>query len=210
MFLKSLKNNKGFTLVEIMVAAGILGGLAIVMFQISKDQAGTMLKSKVNTDVGQFKSEVIQLFGVPTNCNANVATLNVGTNTPITAINVCAIRASAGCMAATAGSRAVRFPVYTPATGTEVWPQTSTRISDRVRVKSISAVLTGATGVALSTAKFTITLETKPALPRTTNAGTSAQVVVLKDEIVEVNVPVVMSGSTVLGCPKSWNSTVPY
>jgi hypothetical protein len=104
-------------------------------------------------------------------------------------------------------NRAVRFPVVA---SSAAFNPAVTRISDRVRVKSITADLTGATGIALSTAKFTITLETKPSLPRTIDAGTGSQVVVTKDEIVVVTVPVVMNGTTVLGCPKSWNSTVPY
>ncbi len=43
-------NNSGFGLVEVMVAAGILGALAVVLMNLNKQSATTLVKSKVDQE----------------------------------------------------------------------------------------------------------------------------------------------------------------
>ncbi|MBY0414955.1 MAG: hypothetical protein K2Q18_12365 [Bdellovibrionales bacterium] len=192
MFFFRQSNNKGLSLVEIMVAVAALGGLSVVMLQITKDQAGQTVKSKVVADIAQFKSQLQSTLLSPAHCQANFFGKTTAT-TSLTEISECSITTTGACRGT--GVANSKFPVYTTN-----WTQTNTKISDRVRISAIGVAIQGVTATAVSTAKLTITLQTKPEAGKNT----------VKNETVQVAVPVIMTGNNVIGCPLSWNTTNVY
>jgi prepilin-type N-terminal cleavage/methylation domain-containing protein len=186
------KNQKGFTLVEVLIAAGILGGVALVMLQLTKDQSTQSAKNKFNVDLAQFKTEVQTILQSPAHCQANFYNKTSGTSNP-TSIYSCNTTTAGACRP---GVPVSKFPVYTTD-----WNPTSTKISDRIRISGISMTISPAvTGTALSSATVVVSLQTRPNLSQTVSTN----------ESVSISVPVVMTASTVIGCPKSFNSTLTY
>ena len=86
--LKYIRNNKGFTLVEVMIAAAAMGGLAVVLVQMAKTQSQQSAKSKISLDLAQMKSEIQTYFSNPAHCNANFYRKSQGALT-ITQIKKC-------------------------------------------------------------------------------------------------------------------------
>jgi hypothetical protein len=183
-----------------MIAAGILGGIAVVMLQITKDQASQSVKSKVSNDLAQFKSRLLALILNPANCNANFAGLAASTTHTPSQIYSCTL-AGAHCQAGPGSANTgITYPV-----DTADWVSNNTKISDRIRVEGISIAVSSTTATrAISNAKVTITLNTRPDMMKN-------GVQTYKTETINIDVPVVLQGSgTIQGCPKAWNSTVIY
>jgi prepilin-type N-terminal cleavage/methylation domain-containing protein len=187
---KSL-NNKGFTLPEVLIAAAIMGGIALVSTQLMQDQANQVIKSKLTSDLAQFRTEVQTLLQNPSHCQANFYNRTAGTSNP-TSITTCSITTAGACRGS--GAANSKFPVHTAS-----WLQTNTRISERLRVSALSLTIPSVTGVAIGNADLTITVQSRPNM-------TAA----VKTETVFISVPVIISGSTVIGCPRSFNSTIAY
>lgn len=181
---------RGFTLPEVLIASAMLGGIALVMTQLMKDQATQTVKTKLTSDLAQFRTEVQTLLQNPSHCQANFFN-KTGTSAP-TSITLCNTTTAGACR--TTGSPTSRFPVHTAD-----WVPANTRISDRLRVSALSLTVPTVTGVAIGNADLTVTVQSKP------NLNT-----VVKSETVFVSVPVIMNGATVIGCPRSFNSTIPY
>ncbi|MBC7712360.1 MAG: prepilin-type N-terminal cleavage/methylation domain-containing protein [Rhizobacter sp.] len=197
------KSNKGFTLVEILIAVGLMSGIALVMMQITKDQANQMVKNQVFGDIASFKTEVSSIFTNPAHCNANFIGLTAGTSHPAI-LKSCDTTIPNNTCFLIANTRINRFPVVTAA-----WGQSTTKIADKIRMKDVKFVIspTTASVTALSSVAVEIDLESKPALPVYVGGVPTYQI---KQDVITFTVPVVMNGSNVLGCPKTWNSTVPF
>lgn len=63
-----MKNNKGFTLVEIMIAAAMLAGLAVVGMQLTKSTAKSSSKMNFDTDVTLTTNEINAILSDPQKC----------------------------------------------------------------------------------------------------------------------------------------------
>lgn len=61
-------NNSGFTLVEIMIAAAALGGLAVVGMQMTKTQTKSVLKSSFDSEMNLINNEIVAILSDPTKC----------------------------------------------------------------------------------------------------------------------------------------------
>ncbi len=191
-FLKyRLLGKGGFTLPEVLIAAAMLGGIALVMTQLMKDQANQTVKSKLTSDLAQFRTEVQTLLQNPSHCQANFYNKTAGTSAP-TSITLCNTTVAGACRGV--GAATTRFPVYTTD-----WNPTNTRVSDRLRVSALSLTVPSVTGVSIGNADLRITVQSRPDLNS-----------VVKSESVFISVPVIINGSTVIGCPRSFGSTIPY
>jgi hypothetical protein len=64
----SIKNQKGFSLISIVVAAALLGGLSMVMMQMGKQSTKSVAKMNFDTEVSQITNEINAILSDPTSC----------------------------------------------------------------------------------------------------------------------------------------------
>ena len=67
-----MKNNKGFGLLEVMIAAGIAGGLMLVLMQLNKNTAQTQSDAYNNADYIELKSQVDNMLMNSFDCTASL------------------------------------------------------------------------------------------------------------------------------------------
>jgi hypothetical protein len=67
-----MKNNKGFGLLEVMIAAGIAGGLIMVLMQLNKNTAQTQSDAYNNADYIELKTQVDNMLMNPFDCTASL------------------------------------------------------------------------------------------------------------------------------------------
>lgn len=188
------KNNKGFTLPEVLIAALIMGGIAVGLAFLMKQQTQQTVKSKTDADIIQLRSEILSTLTSPNGCNANFYGFGPGP-TAVLNFKVCGVAAVGSCRPG--GTN--KIPVVTTS-----WSPTTTKISDRVRITALSitvqsATPAGAIPAVLTTGTLTATVESR---------GSIATGAPSKTENLIFQVPVVFNGATVTGCPKSWNTTL--
>jgi prepilin-type N-terminal cleavage/methylation domain-containing protein len=68
------KNNRGFTLVEILIAAAMMGGLSLVLMQMNKTTVKSTAKSQFDTDVLLTTNEINGILSNPVQCLATFKT----------------------------------------------------------------------------------------------------------------------------------------
>lgn len=190
-------------MVEVLIAAGILGGLGVVMFQITKDQASQSVRSKVVADVAQFKSQLQAMLLSPVHCNANFATRATGT-AAATSFYKCntTVRGPLVCKTAIGSGSTAIYPVF--AAASTDWDATHTQITDRIRVRAINITINSVVAIGISNAQVVVQLDTRP------DVSKNSAVPLIKTETLKIDVPVVMNAGTVIGCPMTWNTTVVY
>lgn len=192
-----LKNSRGFSLAEVMIASLILGGIAVAMMALMRQQSNSSIEGKVQADLAQAKAEIISLLTVPSHCNANFY------NRTISGFTMTSIRSCTSGTCSTTGSGAIKIPTVSDAGSPESW--TGTGISDRVKLVSITPTIAPVTIVAPATrALTTVTLDL---VFRHKQTGTRNPKSL---PAMKLNTVVVSDGTTILGCPKTWNSTVVY
>lgn len=72
-------NNTGFGLVEVIVAAGILAALGVVLMNLNKQSATTLVKSKVDQESLLVINEMVSILSDPVNCMASLGGRNAET-----------------------------------------------------------------------------------------------------------------------------------
>lgn len=219
---------------EVLIAAAIMGGVAVVLLQIMKDQAKSKAKSDIELAIGQAQTEIVNLINTPAHCNANFATLatiapppaplpnplpSLPTISPAVApaLKTCLNpNVSGACRTGATGATTVsKFPVYHTSWGANQWEPSMTKISGRVRITSLRyEVYTGptmtpppATGTgtgygSLQNLKLHVTYEI--------NNENLKEIATTRSITKVYNTSVIVNGSSVVGCPRSINSTVPY
>lgn len=178
-----------------MIAAGILGGLGLVFMQLAKEQSKQTVQSKIDSDFAQAKQDIASILSNPANCNANFFGKLGTANQDVAGIFTCNAMTPGSCRP---GAPVAKYPERT---GTN-WAGTG--ISDRVRVSTVTVSVLDIDPVApatlaLTTASLTVTMETK-----------AFNQVVKAEKALTFSTPVVYNGTSVVGCPKVWNSTVIY
>jgi prepilin-type N-terminal cleavage/methylation domain-containing protein len=73
-------SNKGFTLVEVMITAAILGGLGLVMMNLTKQSAKSSSKLQFDTDATLTTNEVNAMLSDPVKCLATFGVTGTPTN----------------------------------------------------------------------------------------------------------------------------------
>jgi archaellum component FlaG (FlaF/FlaG flagellin family) len=68
----SVKNQNGFSLISVVVAAALLGGLSMVMMQMGKQSTKTTAKMNFDTEVNQITNEINGILSDPTSCTQTV------------------------------------------------------------------------------------------------------------------------------------------
>ncbi len=155
-----------------------------------KDTSKDTIKSKVDSEAVQLKSELQGFLASPGNCNANYYNKG-GTTTVLTDLYRCN---TGTCK----GSGTVAVAKYKPNTTNYTGTYT-----DRVRIRSLSVTIDniappgGNAPLILSNAALTVTID-KKYLTKTEQSS-----------FIIYNT-VVYNGSTVTGCPASFNSTTVY
>lgn len=66
-------NQKGFSLVEILMAAGIVGGIALTVAKLSQDSARVTKTTEANNEINNFMSDVSYILSDKASCEATVA-----------------------------------------------------------------------------------------------------------------------------------------
>lgn len=192
--LRSHKNREGFSLPEVMIAVAILGGIALVMMQMTKEQTKQQVQSRIDADLAQAKQEIASLMANPAHCNANFYN-KTGTSSPV-AIYTCSTTNAASCRGG-GGVLVSKFPKLTGAT----W--TGGGVSDHHRVRVSNITLTIADLNPAPPATLVITTASLQVQFQTKNLTTTRF-----EKPITFSTPVVYNGSIVVGCPKTWNSTV--
>jgi prepilin-type N-terminal cleavage/methylation domain-containing protein len=73
-FLKNLKTKKGFSLIEISIAAAIAAGLSLYMARMSQNMSAVTKRLESKVDEVQFLSNMHQLFSNPASCTRTMGT----------------------------------------------------------------------------------------------------------------------------------------
>lgn len=192
-----------------MIAALIMGGVGIALMQLGKQQSKTTVRSKINSDLAQAKSEILNLLTSPANCNANFYGLSAGTSS-FTEIYACNSSPTQFCLNTGATNKTVKFKVISDGSWPVPNPPTTVTISSKVKITSLSRTITAVNTYppyapnALTTARVDVEFTSMPMEDRT--AATDKLIV----EKMTFNSSVIYNGSTVIGCPRSWNSTTVY
>ncbi len=185
-----LGKEQGFTLVEILIALGLLGIIGLIASQITLDSSKVLKSAKTVEDVSQVHVEIHSMLANPAHCNANFYNRPTGTQT-ITSPGGFRRCQSGNCR--TTGTAVVHYPVVTTS-----WQQNVTKISDTIRLRALSyQVSNSAVGTRLLTLQLSVTLERKE---KNLSSG--------KSKVEVFSVPVIVNGSTIVGCPTKWMSTV--
>ena len=76
MNIMKIKNESGFTLVEVMVAVGLLGGLAVAGMSLFKNQNKAQKNVEKNYEVTTIANEIRNVLSTPANCLASLNGVN--------------------------------------------------------------------------------------------------------------------------------------
>jgi archaellum component FlaG (FlaF/FlaG flagellin family) len=68
-----MQNANGFSLISILVAASLLGGLSMVVMEIGKQSTKSTAKMNFDTEVSQITNEINGILSDPTSCKNTVA-----------------------------------------------------------------------------------------------------------------------------------------
>jgi prepilin-type N-terminal cleavage/methylation domain-containing protein len=207
---RHLLKQRGFTLVEAMVTAAILGGLALVLVQLSKQQTEQTVASNISNDMSMMKTQIQSYLLAPSHCNANfygvTQTSSAAPYQPAEGINTCGSTTDS-CRGSAAVQKGTIKKYTDDATQTNNWATTPG--SKRVRVSGVDlwvdrlVIPSGSTAI-VSTGYMKVTFQSKLYKPNSTWSNG------VKVDSALYKTPVIWNGSQVTGCPKSWNSTVPY
>ena len=194
------KKNKGFTLVEVLVASSILGIIALAMMQITKQQTDQQVQSKISSELTQMKTEIQTYLTSPAHCNANFYGKTSAASTPA-AIYKCTVFTAGAChVTPGTGSSVAQLSVDNAAAWTS---------PNRVRIFSLAMSVTSLTPTAPATQILTIGSITVVFESRTSKLKPD-NTYILTRETFTFKAPVVFNGTSVTGCPQSWNSTSPF
>ncbi|WP_419172566.1 type II secretion system protein [Halobacteriovorax sp.] len=75
--------NRGFTLVEIMVAAGLIGILALALMRMTSTSMKTMKTASSTSEINQIVGEMRSMLATPTACENSFQGLNANDSGPI-------------------------------------------------------------------------------------------------------------------------------
>lgn len=75
-----VKNNRGFSLVEIMIVAAMLGGLSLVVMNLTKQSTKSSVKFQFDTEINLITNEINAILSDPTKCSATFASTAAPSN----------------------------------------------------------------------------------------------------------------------------------
>ena len=78
MIKKIIKNKTGFTLIGVMVASGILGGLALGIMRFMETSSKSVKTIEANSELNLMHDQVLLFLKNPINCNATFRTRKFG------------------------------------------------------------------------------------------------------------------------------------
>lgn len=177
-------NQSGFSLVEILVGVAMLGGLSLAVINMTKQQAKLSTKSTIDGDVSEISARILNALNSPTYCETNFRTKPTGTNQPLTTL-------------------AVIGKVISSQTSGSAWVAGSAgNITDRLRMNtatySVGDITPAVPGQrSLAALALTVQFETTALENARKNITKTFSATVLVD-----------GTTTIIGCPKSWNSTL--
>ena len=201
-----------------LIAAGIMGGLAVAVMFLMKQQGALSTKSKIDSDLAQVKSEISSLLINPAHCNANFKSLSVpSSNIAKASILTCNMASgNARCSNVVAGTTTAKFVAVAETGGSPAldtnWPAGSLinpnlKISYiKVSVASPNLMPAPASQIGLTNATVEVGFSERILKPSGANVVAAAK----RLNPLKVNVIVVANASQVLGCPRSWNTTALY
>jgi prepilin-type N-terminal cleavage/methylation domain-containing protein len=73
---KIVKNSKGFSLVEVMIVAGLIGGLALMVMKVQEQSAKTARTFQSQMEITQLLHEIRQVISSKENCRKTFLNLN--------------------------------------------------------------------------------------------------------------------------------------
>ncbi len=196
-------NRKGFTLMELMVSVGLLGIVSLGVLQLMRMQSTLQINSQIDGDFAVLNTQIVSVLAAPQNCNANF----YGRTTTSTYANNLGNTAGATqgiyeCSSGT-GCKPNTIILKWPAQSAS-WDQATTKVSDRVRITAVQYMVNSTSSTALSSLQLKVTMQSK----RVKAGGNGQADIKTVDKV--YSVPVVVSGTSILGCPKASNTTVLY
>ena len=179
-----LSNQRGLSLVEILVAVGMLGGLSIAVVNMTKQQAKLSTQSQLDGDISEASARILNALNSPKYCDNNFKGKSLIGTIPV----------SPGLL--------VIGGAIIPQTSPD-WNQSATagNITNRLRMNSASYRVEGTTFSTRSLAILNLTVQFE------TTALENKRKTITKDFTATV---IVNNGPTIIGCPRTWNSTIGY
>ena len=200
-------------MVEVLIAVGVLAAVSLVLMQVMKSQTQTTVKSQVDAEIAQMKTELQSLFNTPSHCNANFIGRASGTVNLTTgqAIQKCDMNIALNqfCRTSQVNTPVAqgKFTVNDAASG---WSHVATTYySQRLRVVSVQYVIDntppagGSSLLVLTPVKIQVVAQDR--LPRT-----AGQTTLKSTHEMNFYTTAVYNGANVIGCPQSPNSTLAY
>lgn len=180
---KTLNCQRGFSLVEILVGVAMLGGLSVAVMNMTKQQSKLSTKSQIDGDVAEVSARILNALNSPRFCDVNF---------------------NGRAIAGTLPSLQLIGATHTLGTAAgSTWnPTSAANVTPRLRLNTATYNVTDATPVSgnprsLALLSLVVNFESKYLeLERKTFAKTFTATVI------------VTGTGTILGCPKTWNSTV--
>lgn len=182
---KIFNNQSGLSLVEILVGVGMLGGLSVAVINMTKQQAKLSTQSQIDGDVSEASARILNALNSPKYCDDNFAG-----------------KAFSGSFTAAIPLSVIGGTIK-PQTSGSAWDHTASagNITNRLRMNSASWSVTPSSYATRSLAILnlnvvfeTTAIENKR---KTINKTFTATVIVT-------------NAAPIVGCPKTWNSTVRY
>lgn len=205
---------------EILIATGIMGIVAVILLQITKDQMKTQAKGEIDNALAQAEQEILSLIVSPAHCNANFAKLPTtiaGTPAllriipPLLApsLNKCKVSTVGACRSVPVSPYTdydLRFPAYHASWEPNGWREDNTKISNRVRISKLTydvqagpVVLPADGDGTIQTLRLYVTFQYRTVPHPVTNKT-------VHDVEKSYSALVVVNDTTVAGCPKTSGS----
>jgi prepilin-type N-terminal cleavage/methylation domain-containing protein len=179
-------SQRGFSLVEILIGVAMLGGLSVAVINMTKQQAKLSTQSQIDGDISEISARILNALNSPELCQTNFHDpMPTGTHA-LTSLVV---------------SGTTILPQVGPG-----WSHTATagNITDRVRMNSAIYSVQDSnppvgTPRSLASLSLTVAFETTALENKRKNITKTFSATVIVNKTAKI-----------VGCPKSWNSTLRY
>lgn len=187
-FHQIFENENGVGLIEVMLAAAIVGGGAMLTMHLANQNKNTILEADVDKDIALVSNEIFSLLVDPPSCNANFVGKPTGTNINQNQISKCII---GNCRTTGFPSGIVSAFLVSTSNNKNI-----NKVSNYANINEIRYSVNRMNGITFST--LFLDVKFKKSLPTT------------RERRERFGVQVVVDNNIIIGCPKAWNSILPY
>lgn len=183
-----------------MIAVGLVSGLSLTIVQVLRDQDRQISRSQLDSDMAATNAQIMTYLSSPNHCNANFY------GKPLTGTPAAVYRCNS--TVCHGSNEVIAYPkITTGVSSTDAyWAVSTTKISSKLRISSLSYSVATVTGTALAALTYNVVYQMR------LDALGGASSVMRTSRVKKYTIPVIVNGatSTIVGCPITWNSTTVY